>query len=135
MDEPKAKLDAVASFILHYLEDAFRQMNAAAPSSTPAAQVTATGYTEQSRVKLSTQQQAIFNDKLLHLALQLPTVLFNAGITSQLLPADNIHITRHQHFLGIQVTGYGVIIIDLREKKFHARLWQATDKRQPVNEK
>ncbi len=135
MDAPKAKLDAVASFVLHYLEDTFRQMKAAAPSAAPEEQLSPTGYPALSAARLSTQQTAIFHDKLLHLAFQLPTVLYNAGITTQLLSADKIHITRHQQFLGIQVAGYGLIIIDLQGKKFHARLWQTSDKQRPVNEK
>jgi len=87
-------------------------------------------------VRSSTQQQALLNDKLLHLAFQLPNVLFNAGITHQLLSPDKIHISRYQQFIGIQVSGYGLLIVDLKEKKFHARLWKAAEEKQtPVNEK
>ncbi|KAA2243728.1 hypothetical protein F0L74_14715 [Chitinophaga agrisoli] len=135
MDEPKAKLDAVASFVLHYLGDAFQQMRSAAPANVTEELISPAGYTPLSPAELSARQTAIFNNKLLHLAFQLPTVLYNAGITSQLLSADKIHITRHQQYLGIQVAGYGLMIIDLQGKKFHARLWQTSNKQQPVNEK
>jgi hypothetical protein len=70
--------------------------------------------------------------RLYQLAVQLPALLFNAGVTDGLLSADKIHITAYKRYVCVQVEGYGLLIVDLEGKKFHARLWESVDDAKPI---
>jgi hypothetical protein len=133
MDGPKAKLDVISSFILRHLEDSFRQMKLSHPLPETSIEVTAGGIKYDPAVKdrLSAQQWAVFRTRLYQLAVQLPALLFNAGVTDGLLSADKIHITAYKRYIRVQVEGYGLLVVDLEGKKFHARLWESVDN--PVN--
>lgn len=128
MDGSRGKLDIISSYLLRYLENTFRQMKLSGPFAEAGVQLSTdernSAYPQHSG-KLSAEQWSILKNRLLQLAVQLPSQLFNTGITDALLPPDNIHVAAYKRYVCVQVDGYGLMIIDLKEKKFHARLWEA----------
>ncbi|WP_143310239.1 hypothetical protein [Chitinophaga vietnamensis] len=129
------KLKVVLSMIMQKMESTLKEMRASGPGSDinvrafstdqplPDSDITIT------RSDYHGQQEAVLRSGLQQLCYSIPAMLFNAGISDSVLPASSIHLTLSGSLLHVYIDGYGEILLNIRESKGHALLWQD----EPVN--
>ncbi|NSL87951.1 hypothetical protein ECE50_013975 [Chitinophaga sp. Mgbs1] len=83
---------------------------------------------ENENVERSAYDTQVLNQGLAHMALHLPAVLYNAGLTKTIIPASNVHSMLVNNLLGVHVNDVGTFIIDVEKGGIYAFSWPSENR-------